>query len=74
MSDISMPVMDGLEAARHIRAHEKSNALAPAYIVALSGLASAHTQQDAFASGIDLFLTKPVPLKELGEILSKIGD
>lgn len=64
-----MPVMDGLESTRRIRAHEKPNALAPSFIIALTGLASAKTQQDAFASGIDLFLTKPVPLKELGQIL-----
>lgn len=64
-----MPVMDGLEATRRIRSYEKQNELQPALIIALTGLASAKTQQEAFASGIDLFLTKPVPLKELGRIL-----
>lgn len=64
-----MPIMNGLESTRHIRAYEKSNALAPAFIIALTGLASAKTQQEAYASGIDLFLTKPVPLKELRQIL-----
>lgn len=64
-----MPIMDGLEATRHIRAHEQQNGWAPALIIALTGLGAAKTQQEAFASGIDLFLTKPVPLKELGHIL-----
>ncbi|PSR81074.1 hypothetical protein BD289DRAFT_45794 [Coniella lustricola] len=71
--DISMPVMDGLEATRLIRAYEQENELKPALIIALTGLASAQTQQEAYASGIDLFLTKPVPLKELGRILQSKG-
>lgn len=68
-----MPIMDGLEATRLIRAHEQEKALKPALIIALTGLASAQTQQEAYASGIDLFLTKPVPLKELGRILHSKG-
>lgn len=65
-----MPVMDGLEATRHIRAYEKQQGWDPALVIALTGLGSSKTQQEAFASGIDLFLTKPVPLKELGSILT----
>lgn len=68
-----MPVMDGLESTRRIRAHERQNGLQPALIVALTGLASAKNQKEAFASGIDLFLTKPVPLKELSRILETKG-
>lgn len=68
-----MPVMDGLEATRHIRAYEKQNGWEPALVIALTGLGSAKKQQEAFASGIDLFLTKPVPLKELGHILDERG-
>jgi CheY-like chemotaxis protein len=71
--DISMPVMDGFEATRRIRACETEQQLQPAIIFALSGLASASAQQEAFASGIDLFLTKPVKLKELGTILRSRG-
>lgn len=68
-----MPVMDGLESARLIRAHERQQGLPPALIIALTGLASAKTQQEAYASGIDLFLSKPVPLKELGGVLEARG-
>ena len=64
-----MPLMDGLESTRHIRAYERQHQLQPAFIVALTGLASAKTQQEAYGSGVDLFLSKPVPLKELGVIL-----
>jgi CheY-like chemotaxis protein len=69
--DISMPVMDGLEASRLIRAFERERQLRPAVIIALTGLASMSVQQDAFASGINLFLTKPVRLKELTLILKR---
>lgn len=68
--DISMPVMDGFEATRHIRAMEMERRLHRCAIFALTGLASADAQQEAFTSGIDLFLTKPVKLAELSQILS----
>ncbi|QUC21306.1 uncharacterized protein UV8b_05549 [Ustilaginoidea virens] len=68
--DISMPVMDGFEATRHIRAMETEGNLHRCTIFALTGLASAEAQQEAFTSGIDLFLTKPVKLAELSQILS----
>ena len=67
--DISMPVMDGFEATRRIRSFEHEWELKPVTIFALTGLASANAQQEAAQSGIDLFVTKPVRLKELGRIL-----
>ncbi|KAF3811724.1 putative histidine kinase 3 [Colletotrichum gloeosporioides] len=73
LMDISMPVMDGFEATRRIRAHEKAEGLPRCNVFALTGLASAGAQQEAFASGIDLFLTKPVRLKELSKILETRG-
>ncbi|CAM1503250.1 Fc.00g080260.m01.CDS01 [Cosmosporella sp. VM-42] len=71
--DISMPVMDGFEATQRIRAYEREKNLPPTIIFALSGLASNDAQQQAFSSGIDLFLSKPVTLKELGSILRSKG-
>lgn len=72
--DISMPRLDGMEATRQIRAYEREQHLERATVFALSGLASADVQQEAFGSGIDLFLTKPVKLKELTLILTSRGD
>ncbi|PNP39366.1 hypothetical protein TGAMA5MH_08784 [Trichoderma gamsii] len=71
--DVSMPVMDGFEATRCIRAYEREHQLKPCIIFALTGLASESAQQEAFGSGVDLFLTKPVKLKELGAILRSRG-
>ncbi|KAK1833308.1 hypothetical protein QBC39DRAFT_329181 [Podospora conica] len=68
--DISMPIMDGMEATRNIRKLEKAQqGKRPAMIIALTGLGSANSQKDAFDSGVDMFLTKPVRLKDLGKIL-----
>lgn len=77
--DISMPIMNGFEATRLIRAHEAKLGIVttPTSIFALSGLASSSAQQEAFWSGVDLFLTKPVKLQELGSILRSralLGD
>lgn len=71
--DVSMPIMDGFEATRRIRAYERENQIKPSIIFALTGLASESAQQEAFGSGVDLFLTKPVKLKELGMILRSRG-
>jgi CheY-like chemotaxis protein len=69
LMDVSMPIMDGLTSTRKIRAHERANNLKPAKVIALTGLASAQAQQEAYSSGVDTFMTKPVKLKELGRML-----
>ncbi|KAH8196029.1 hypothetical protein TruAng_009805 [Truncatella angustata] len=73
LMDISMPVMDGLEATRRIREFEQARDLPRSTIIALTGMASASTQQEAFGSGVDFFLAKPVRLKQLTEILAEKG-
>lgn len=72
LMDINMPVLNGFEATRQIRGFEKQRGVEAATIIALTGLGSASAQQEAFSSGVDLFLTKPVRLKELTKILEGI--
>ncbi|KAM4054577.1 histidine kinase-, DNA gyrase b-, and HSP90-like ATPase domain-containing protein [Hirsutella rhossiliensis] len=69
LMDISMPVMDGLEATRRIRGFEHRNQLRAVPILALTGLASDSAHREALESGVDVFLTKPVRLKALSENL-----
>ncbi|KAL2816599.1 hypothetical protein BDW59DRAFT_153182 [Aspergillus cavernicola] len=74
LMDISMPVMDGLESTREIRLFEnlqRENGFKPATIITLSGLGSASVRQEAFNSGVDLFLSKPVRFQEL---IAQIGE
>ncbi|KAL1638759.1 hypothetical protein SLS58_008573 [Diplodia intermedia] len=78
--DISMPIMDGFEATREIRALEQSRppltaAASPrALVVALTGLGASSSQKEAFSSGVDIYLTKPVPLKKLRELVLGTGN
>lgn len=70
--DISMPIMSGIESTRHIRRFEKENGLEPVALIALTGAANPSTRQEAFSSGVDLFLTKPVPMKALRGMLDDL--
>jgi CheY-like chemotaxis protein len=63
--------MDGSAATAAIRNIEKSRpAVRPAYIVALTGLATDMDKKLAFESGVDGFLTKPVSLRELVGVIN----
>jgi CheY-like chemotaxis protein len=68
-----MPVMDGLESTRRIREFERDQGLKPAVVIALTGLIGQDVRQDAFSSGVDLFLTRPLVLKGLEEALTSTG-
>jgi CheY-like chemotaxis protein len=70
-TDISMPIMNGIESTFKIRALEKERQQKPAMIVALTGLASAAAQHEAFSSGVNLFLTKPVRFGDLKRLLAQ---
>jgi CheY-like chemotaxis protein len=63
LMDIQMPVMDGYEATRAIRARETSGFRMP--IVALTANTTLEDRESAFAAGMDAFLTKPVRIEEL---------
>ncbi|KAK1980228.1 hsp90-like protein [Colletotrichum cereale] len=69
--DITMPVMDGLEATRRIRKFERAQSLAPVTVIAITSLGSQGARQEGFASGMDLFLTRPVTMTELVKILKQ---
>lgn len=74
LMDISMPVMDGMESTRRIREFEKENGLTKSNVIALTGLASAQAQQEAEASGIDVFMPKPVKFAALKQLLTVKED
>lgn len=70
--DMSMPVMNGFEATRAIRSLERdTDGRKPAVIIALTGLSSSRDESDAMASGVDLFLTKPVSFREVARLLDE---
>ncbi|KAM0279563.1 hypothetical protein ACHAQH_004518 [Verticillium albo-atrum] len=69
--DISMPVMDGFEATREIRRLENKAGVAKSKIIVLTGLSSDSDRKEAVASGSDMFLTKPVKLVKVREVLDQ---
>ncbi|KAK4173217.1 hypothetical protein QBC36DRAFT_360492 [Triangularia setosa] len=71
--DISMPIMNGFEATREIRQMEHDTGVSQAKIVALTGLSSDLSQNEATASGCDIFLTKPVKMNVVREVLNELN-
>jgi CheY-like chemotaxis protein len=69
-TDISMPVMDGIVSTSKIREYEEENSLPRAAIMAVTGVASATMQQQAFAAGIDDYLVKPLSLRDLKRVMN----
>jgi signal transduction histidine kinase/ActR/RegA family two-component response regulator len=70
LMDLSMPVMDGLEATRLIRLRERSTG-EHVPIVALTANAMEGDRGRCIAAGMDEYLTKPVRSEGLAEIIAR---
>ncbi|MBV7535164.1 CHASE domain-containing protein [Duganella sp. sic0402] len=68
LMDVQMPVMDGYEATRLIRAHPQ---LSATLIIAMTANAGRGDQQRCLDAGMDEFVTKPIAPKLLFDMLSK---
>lgn len=60
LTDIQMPVMDGLAAARRIRAEEQKSGIAPTPILAVTANASSHHAEQYEAAGMNGLIPKPI--------------
>jgi CheY-like chemotaxis protein len=71
LMDISMPVMNGIQATKEIRRFEKEKGIhPPVKIIALTGMGDEGTaKKEAEEVGMDLFLSKPVKFKDLTALL-----
>eukprot|EP01121_Diplochlamys_sp_Union-15-3_P021610 TRINITY_DN882_c0_g1_i2.p1 TRINITY_DN882_c0_g1~~TRINITY_DN882_c0_g1_i2.p1 ORF type:complete len:465 (-),score=55.13 TRINITY_DN882_c0_g1_i2:86-1480(-) len=72
--DVSMPVMDGIEATREIRRWEKERKRPRSFIVALTAHAFDDGKMRAMEAGMDFFLTKPINLICLQGAINKATD
>ena len=72
--DISMPIVNGLEATRQIRQLEEDYGATRCKVVVLTGLSAEASLREAVASGTDLFLTKPVRLEKVKWLLDGERD
>ena len=70
LMDIQMPVMDGLEATRHIRETERERKQAPLVpIIAMTAHARAEDRLECLSHGMDAYLSKPIDATVLLELL-----
>jgi signal transduction histidine kinase/CheY-like chemotaxis protein len=73
LMDLHMPGMDGLEAARRIRANEAEIGMSRTPILALTANASAEDREACLAAGMDGFLVKPLDRERLAAALANAG-
>jgi CheY-like chemotaxis protein len=62
LMDVSMPVMDGIEATKLIREFEQVNRQRRVPIIAVTGISN---RESCLAAGMDDFMTKPFLLEHL---------
>jgi CheY-like chemotaxis protein len=72
--DIYMPVLDGLAAARAIRAREAAGGGRRLRLVALTANAFAADREACEAAGMDGFLAKPITLDTLRAMLKTLPE
>jgi two-component system, sensor histidine kinase and response regulator len=69
LMDVQMPVMDGYEATRAIRAWEREHDLPPTQVIALTALALKEDEVKTLEAGCNAHLTKPIKKHTLLEVL-----
>jgi PAS domain S-box-containing protein len=73
LMDVQMPGIDGLEAARRIRAAEADSGAPRARIFALTANAQAEDRDACLAAGMDGFLVKPLDRERLREAIDGLS-
>jgi CheY-like chemotaxis protein len=68
LMDITMPILDGLEATRMIRGMAERCGVV---IIAFTALHSGGSRASALAAGCDDYLQKPIDLGQLSDLLNK---
>lgn len=71
LMDIRMPVMDGIEATKIIRAMDKEDALTVP-IIAMTANAFDEDMKKSLECGMNSHLTKPINIKQVIEVLRKL--
>jgi signal transduction histidine kinase/CheY-like chemotaxis protein len=74
LMDVHMPGLDGLEAARRIRADERMHAARRTPIIALTANAFVEDREACHAAGMDGFLVKPLDREQLAAAIARLPD
>lgn len=72
LMDISMPVLDGLEATKIIRSGERPDIDKDIPIIALTAMVMPTDRKRCLAAGMDAFVTKPVETTKLEEVMQEV--
>jgi len=72
--DVSMPIMNGHQCTQLIRDYEKEKGLEECYIIGVSAHHSKEIKKECFEVGMNAFLTKPIDLESLKEIIGKLNS
>lgn len=72
LMDCMMPIMDGLTAAKEIRAWEKENNLPGVPIIALTASVLPEEIQSCFDVGMDAYLPKPYKSQQLFDTFERL--
>ena len=70
LTDINMPIMDGVEAFNQIRAYEKENNLPKTPIIAVTANAIKGDKEKFLSVGMDGYISKPINSEELKNIFN----
>ena len=70
LMDVQMPVMNGYDATKAIRALERNDA-AKIPIIAMTANAFAEDEKDALDAGMDVHMAKPIDVELLKKIIHK---
>ncbi|HXP11947.1 MAG TPA: response regulator, partial [Acidobacteriaceae bacterium] len=73
LMDVHMPDMDGIEATMAIREKEKTTGLHQP-IIAMTALAMKGDRERCLAAGMDGYLSKPIDLQQLEDVLAAYSD
>ncbi|HEY9623750.1 MAG TPA: CHASE4 domain-containing protein [Crinalium sp.] len=69
LMDCQMPVLDGYEATRRLRQHENSHH--HTIVIGLTAHAMVGDKEKCLAAGMDAYMSKPVRVNELSELLQR---
>ena len=72
--DVQMPLMDGLEAARRLRAGDAGEGVKDVKIIALTANALIGDEARCLESGMNAYMTKPLKLSTLKQAILRLCD
>jgi signal transduction histidine kinase/ActR/RegA family two-component response regulator len=71
LMDVNLPDVDGLTLTRQLRAHERYQSLP---IIAQTAMAMAGDRETCMAAGVDEYITKPIDLNQLADVIRQYSD